>query len=170
MQSRVSPGTDVTIQEVIDPRTCSLQAAVGRRDESAQTVNFIRRLGSFINGNPDARFFNNFAGADKIRTSTRTVSHLLRTSLRTDVLHAAEHAIPARLTAEQGSFNRSLNAFQLMSKPGLLVHPSEDLGKRAANAGIPVHREQIGQGVQYPGHNASIRGSRSAGFVKIKCP
>jgi hypothetical protein len=57
-----------------------------------------------------------------------------------------------------------------MSKSRLSVHPSEDFGKQAAKAGILVHREQFDQGVQYSGHNASIRRSGRAGFVKIKCP
>jgi hypothetical protein len=57
-----------------------------------------------------------------------------------------------------------------MSKPRLSVHPSEYFGKQVAKGSILVHWEQFDQGVQYSGHNASIRRSGRAGFVKIKCP
>ena len=93
-------GTAVFIEEIVDPRARPPERTIRRGDVHLQQFELIGRLRALIHFDPDAWLLRNDFTLAVTGAAARAVSQLLRTSLRADILHVPEHAIPAGLAAE----------------------------------------------------------------------
>ena len=144
------PGRLSRSEEIVDPGRGARERAVGRRDEGLQIGDAVGGLGALVDRHPDALLIDDLAAAHE-RAAARPVAHLLRTRLRADVLHVAEHAVAARLAAEHRPLAIVLEALeQLAAGPGA-VDPGE---QRAHGAAAPA----VSRGVLRPRHRQRLAG------------
>src|SRR5207244_3088352 len=126
----------VTIEEVVDPRAGVAQPAIGRRHVDLETVERVPDLRAIVHGDPDARLVGNDLAASLIRPAARSVPELLGTRLRADVLEMTEHAVAARLAAEERFLDRELDALEERRGPPSTIDPREHARESAAGPGV----------------------------------
>src|SRR5215831_8415288 len=93
-------GTAVFVEEVIDPGTGTFQRAIRRRNVHLQQFHLVRGFRAVVYLHPDTRLLRNDLALAVVGAAAWTISKLLWASLRTYMLHVAEHAIAAFLAAK----------------------------------------------------------------------
>src|SRR5262245_37266205 len=93
-------GTAVFVEKVIDPGTGTFQRAIRSRNVHLQQFQLIRGFRAVVYLYPDTGLLRNHLALAIVGTAAWAISKLLWASLRTYMLHVAEHAIAAFLAAK----------------------------------------------------------------------
>src|SRR5947208_6088055 len=168
MIAAVPSRTAVAAQKVVDVGAGAFQGTVLWRNIDLEEFQFFGGLRPLINTHPYTSLLGNHFALAVVGSTAGPVSQLLRTRLRTDILHVAQNAIATSLTAKDRRLECKLRALELTGQRGVPVDPPEDGHERFSQPGFLPDRKRAPEKIQSTRPEAQRFRGLAGSFVQIE--